>query len=339
MKNQIIFIILISFAFSLNTTAQNRIRVNNTPGVDADYSDLQEALTNAESGDVIYIEGTGIPYHDSYHVDKPYITLIGPGYFLALNDSTQAGKAPAMIDNLYIDATATGATIMGLRITETYVNAGSVEITRNHIYRVWVAQSNSATDLSLHSNYFTYRVHVDNNHPANASIYNNIFKASYTAIVNYGNASLNIYNNVFDVYYGGEILDVENANIYNNIIFNAYPNYYSFIDANPALNNSVANNVICQEELPQFPNNVWGVAIEDVIVYTTGGVEKKYKLPAGSPAIGAGENGVDCGIFGGDTPYVLSGIPPIPHIFESNIPSSGSSSEGLPVHIKAKTQN
>ncbi len=293
MKNHIILLILISFAFSLNSTAQNRIRVNNTPGVDADYSDSQEALTNAGSGDVIYIEGTGIPYEGDYHVDKPYITLIGPGYFLALNDSTQSNKAPAMIDNLYVDATATGATIMGLRITETYVNAGSVEITRNHMYRVRVAPDNSVTDLSLHSNYITYQVYVDNNHPMNASIYNNIFKTGIRAITNYENASLNIYNNVFDVNYGGEVLDVENANVYNNIIFNSYYNYFPFIDANPALNNSVSNNVICQQELTQFPDNVWDVAIGDVIVYTTGGVEKKYRLKAGSPAIGAGENGVD----------------------------------------------
>lgn len=342
MKNHIILLILISFAFSLNTTAQNRIRVNNIPGVDADYSDLQEALTNASSGDVIYIEGTGIPYEGDNHVDKPFITLIGPGYFLALNDSTQSNKAPAMIQNLYIDATATGATLMGLRVKEVYVNAGSVTVSRNHIYRVNIAPNNPVTDLTLHSNYITYNVYAYNNHTVNASIYNNIFITgvySASAILNSENASLNIYNNVFDVHYGGEVLDVENANIYNNIIFNTYPGYFSFIDANPALNNSVSNNVICQQELTQFPNNVWDVAIGDVIVYTTGGVEKKYRLKPGSPAIGAGENGVDCGIFGGDTPYVFSGIPPIPHIFESNIAASGSSSEGLPVHIKAKTQN
>lgn len=339
MKNHIIFIILISFAFSLNTTAQNRIRVNNIPGVDADYSDLGEALTNASSGDVIYIEGTGIPYGDSYHVDKPYITLIGPGYFLALNDSTQANKAPAMIQNLYIDATATGATVMGMRISELYVNAGSVTITRNHIYRVKIAPSNPVTDLTLHSNYITLTIYAYDDHTVSASIYNNIFKTGSRAIDCYANASFSIYNNVFDVYYGNAILDVQNANVYNNIIFNTWSVSPTFIDPNPTLNNSVYNNVICQQELSQFPNNVWDVAIGDVIVYTTGGVEKKYKLTQSSPAIGAGENGADCGIFGGETPYVFSGIPPIPHIFESDIPMSGSSSEGLPVHIKAKTQN
>ncbi|MFP4471241.1 MAG: hypothetical protein ACLFPE_11180 [Bacteroidales bacterium] len=338
MKKHIILIIIIGFVFSLGSEAQTRIRVNNTPGVDADYSDLQEAINNAGQGDVIYIESSGIPYTGNYHVDEPWLTLIGPGYLLSLNDSTQANKAPAIVEHLYVDATATGSTIMGLQIEEVIVNAGSVKVTRNHIYRVSIAESNSATDLSLFCNYITCMVNAGNSNTSSASIYNNIFKTGTKAIQGQNNASFSIYNNVFDVNYGGVLLDIENANIYNNIIFNTYPNYNSFIDANPALNNSVAYNVICQQELPEFPNNVWNVAIEDAIVYTTGGPEKKYILPAGSPAIGAGENGADCGIFGGNTPYVFSGLPPIPHIFEAEIPNSGSASEGLPIHIKAKTQ-
>lgn len=339
MKKYIIFIIFISFTFSLHTSAQTRIRVNNTPGVDADYSDLQEAITNAGEGDIIYIESSGIPYTGSYHVDEPYMTLIGPGYFLSMNDSTQANKSPVIIQNLYIDETAPGTTIMGLKIIgEVFVSAGSVKITRNHIYCVNISHSSSATNVSLYCNYITYMVTANNGRVSSASIYNNIFKCSSRAVTGYENASFNIYNNVFDAHYGGPVLDIQNSSIKNNIIFNTYYNYYPFIDANPALGNNVAYNVICQQELPQFPNNTWDMAIEDVIVYTTGGVEKKYILTKGSPAIGGGENGVDCGIFGTNTPYVFSGLPPMPHIFESNIPFSGSSSDGLPVHIKAKTQ-
>ncbi len=102
MKKHIAFLIIICLTASLATMGQTRIRVNNTPGVDADYSDLQEAITNAGEGDVIYIESSGIPYYGTYHVDEPYITLIGPGYFLNINDSTQANKAPALIQNLYL---------------------------------------------------------------------------------------------------------------------------------------------------------------------------------------------------------------------------------------------
>jgi hypothetical protein len=133
-------------------------------------------------------------------------------------------------------------------------------------------------------------------------------------------------------------VDVENSVIQNNIIYSSYSSYRRFIDPSPANNNSVAYNIVCQTELSEFPNNVWDAAIENVVLYSEGGPEGKYVLIDGSPAIGTGNSGNDCGIFGTNTPYVFSGLPPMPHIFESNIPFSGSSSDGLPVHIKAKTQ-
>ena len=44
----------------------------------------------------------------------------------------------------------------------------------------------------------------------------------------------------------------------------------------------------------------------------TGSTDGRYKLKAGSPAIGYGVGGVDCGIYGGPEPYVLSGMPTVP---------------------------
>ena len=69
----------------------------------------------------------------------------------------------------------------------------------------------------------------------------------------------------------------------------------------------------------------------------TSGIDYGLVLKTGSPAIGAGMNGVDCGIFGGNQPYVLSGIPPIPSIFEINYTAVGSSAVPIQVNLKAKT--
>ena len=44
------------------------------------------------------------------------------------------------------------------------------------------------------------------------------------------------------------------------------------------------------------------------------------QLAPNSPAIGAGFNGVDIGMFDGPEPYVLSGIPPFPWIYEFTVP-------------------
>jgi len=64
--------------------------------------------------------------------------------------------------------------------------------------------------------------------------------------------------------------------------------------------------------------------------------DERYKLKAGSPAIGAGVSGVDCGAFGGVTPYVLSGLPPFPRIYEATIPGTAYSDKGLSCTIKIK---
>jgi hypothetical protein len=131
---------------------------------------------------------------------------------------------------------------------------------------------------------------------------------------------------------------LHNSSIKNNIVFNTYGSYQRCIDPDPNHNNTIAFNVTNQEPDAGFPDNIWEAVPEEVI-QLTGGPETKFHLIEGSPAIGYGQYGVDCGAFGADAPYVLSGLPPIPHIFETNIPVSGTSNSGLPVNVKIKSQN
>ncbi|KAF0151706.1 MAG: hypothetical protein FD143_1658 [Ignavibacteria bacterium] len=42
-------------------------------------------------------------------------------------------------------------------------------------------------------------------------------------------------------------------------------------------------------------------------------------------------------LAGGDEPYILSGIPPIPTIYEAVVPSTVTNKDGLPIKIKART--
>ncbi len=67
--------------------------------------------------------------------------------------------------------------------------------------------------------------------------------------------------------------------------------------------------------------------------------DARNQLATNSPAKGVGENGTDCGAFGGDEPYVLSGIPLVPTIYELKVPQTVSQGGTLNVQIKAKTNN
>jgi len=76
-----------------------------------------------------------------------------------------------------------------------------------------------------------------------------------------------------------------------------------------------------------------------VFVGSTGqSTDGQWQLKEGSPAIGAGLSGEDCGMFGGNTPYHLSGLPNIPSIYKLSMPST-SNGNTLPVTISVKTNN
>jgi len=65
----------------------------------------------------------------------------------------------------------------------------------------------------------------------------------------------------------------------------------------------------------------------------------QWQLERGSPALETGINGEDVGMFGGSSPYMLSGIPSLPHIYFLSAPSVGSATDGLQVRLKVKSTN
>jgi hypothetical protein len=68
------------------------------------------------------------------------------------------------------------------------------------------------------------------------------------------------------------------------------------------------------------------------LIVDAGSDDAKYQLAAASPAIGGGVDisgtKPDCGAFGGNDPYVLSGIPNIPTIYSLSFPNGNSVPSG-----------
>jgi hypothetical protein len=71
----------------------------------------------------------------------------------------------------------------------------------------------------------------------------------------------------------------------------------------------------------------------------SGSNELQYTLSATSPAKGAGENGTDCGAFGGSEPYIIGGLPIGPVITDLQVPSTARQNETIQIKLKAKVQN
>ena len=106
----------------------------------------------------------------------------------------------------------------------------------------------------------------------------------------------------------------------------------------PALDAAVSYNMSISDHFGIASNNKANVSSAALFVGdATESSDGRWKLKAGSPAIGAGEGGVDCGAYGGPNPYILSGLPVGPTIYELNVSSYVTSSGNLPMTIKVKS--
>jgi len=327
MKKQL----LLSLIFTLLCgfiSGQHLIRVNNNPGADPDYATLQAANDAASNGDTIYVEGSPTDYEGADISKK--LVIIGPGYFLTDNDSTQAfGIATTFNSVINFNAGSAGSIITGCIIKskiELYVNDIS-------IIRCNVQSISGAADINnvlILQNYVgsIYNSYYD---VTNSVISNNIVSAGITFTSGSGN--LQIVNNVCAYNYSYSI-SVYNASIANNIITGST---YGVLENT---GNAINNNIFAVAGT-NANGNQYSVVMANVFVDFSGSLnysdDAKWKLKTGSPAIGAGVSGVDCGAFGGPTPYVLSGVPNLPHIYEATIPGTAYSNLGLACTIKIKS--
>lgn len=298
-------------------------RVNNT-GADADFTAPQAAHDAASAGDTLYIEASPNSYGD-LTISKE-IHIFGPGYFLSQNLELQANPNPASIYRLYINGTASESTIQGM--TFDYVANTTANPISNLIFRRnRVTQGIYFSNVPL-SNVFILNNFIEGSHGTyqgirtggsgtkSLTILNNIFKYVNTSSrLNLGsNTTAIIKNNVLELYY----VTSSGCTYINNI--------FVYDGGGPDMgSNTFINNVAVGTQVPTGNNNMQNVSMSTVFEgYPTQGSfsnDRRFELKSGSPAIGAGQGGVDCGAFDGDAPYLPSGIPAIPSIYSLTAPS------------------
>ena len=312
MKKQILFLATLAiFAFTANAT---KWRVNNNPIIDADFRTFNEAHDGASAGDTIYLEGSMVEY-GTYDTIYKQMTIIGPGYFLEENDSTQACIMSAKLQSFVIETTAAGTQIIGVEFEsgKLYIKASLVLISNCKTTNIYLEHTDDfISGVTIRQNYIQGSILDEGSYYAISSIHNNIVNQSIQLID--VNSSHNIYNNT--TLTGGYSISAHNSTIRSNLTYSISGN-----------NNLLENNITYQDG-----------NISDYII-NSGSTDGKYKLKEGSAAIGAGYNGVDCGAYGGSGTYRLSGITNIPHIFEAEVSNSGSNQTGLPVYLKVTSKN
>jgi len=314
-------------------------RVNNMPDINADFTTIIDAIDAASEGDIIYIEGTGLAYAgDAITLTKP-LTFYGSGYYLLENENTQANHYPVELGMSFdIDPGAEGSAFYGIKFQNYHVYVATHDITFERCYFY--------TEIRLHaseqavSNFMMKQCVLDgdlwmwtmNFNSSNITFLNNIIYQGLS--LNSDMANYIVKNNIFIGYYS--TLTAKNASIQNNIVDGGIP-----CDAGD--NNLVENNIIGTGEMPGTgTNNTGGIDFTEVFIDYPDGAntspDAMYELKPGSIAQGYGIGGIDCGIFDGDFPYVLSGLPPVPRFYEAHISSAGTS-DGLHITFKAQSQH
>jgi hypothetical protein len=320
--------ITLLFLLTVFCTSGKSLQISNVNPA-ADFQSLTLAHAQAHDGDTLYVEGTGIPYEGLTLTKK--LVLIGPGYFLSENTDTHFNKKPALIKtNIVFETGSSGSKIIGFDLKQhggdIIIKESNIAIKRNRLNNLkFYHKDINATykDVLVSQNYIEgnieeWRIGYD---PLNLK--GLIVSNNYINNVRLGpqdnNSAMsglfenNIVNDLFQCY---------NCIVRNNIHLksNTSGAYYVF---EKKRFNDVYNNIMVLgapvdiENYQLGTNNQFLINKSTIFVgLTSNSKDGQWQLRENSPGSEAGSDGTDCGMFGGATPYQLSGLPPLPVVYE-----------------------
>lgn len=308
MKTKIL--ILTCLLLAVNLQASTLWRVSSDKSLKPHYSNFQHAIDSCEVGDTIYVYPGN---YGSVEIKKK-LTILGVGYFIAENakDTLISFASTSHLDNITFSAGSDFSLMSGLEVGGNIncTTANNITISGNKYGGIGLTNSNY---LIIKKN---YGGGISGTNCLNTLISNNIL----------GDINLDIYSNAYIQYnHTQSRISVFNSNIINNI------NYYgSHYYPNMLSNCQVMNNISYEG----WDSNKGNIQIGNLNeVYPNGVTADNYKLQQNSIAKGKGTGSTDCGPFGGDDPYCLSGLNYIPSIAKLSMPVTITGSNGLPVKV------
>ena len=309
-----------------------------SPRPGANFTTLSGAVASSSvlAGDTILVSGAPASYA-GFTISKK-LTIIGPGYFLNENTGLQADTNSAKISS-QVTINAQGTTLMGLFLNELSINADNVTITRCRMrttsagsYPVYIYAKDSVIIrqcfITQAANYY-YNCITVTNFATQIFIQNNFIEylggqPSYGSIIINGTMSGDISNNV--IY--GNIFNGSGGFTFNNNILGSGT-------FSPTANITYNNNIGNSTQFGTANGNQQNVSMSAVFV-GSGTSDSKWQVMDAGPADNTGLDGTDCGMFGGASPYRLSGAPSIPLVYSINGSIDGSL---LNMNVKIKSNN
>ncbi|HKR05986.1 MAG TPA: hypothetical protein VJY62_15225 [Bacteroidia bacterium] len=314
------------------------------------------AWASVVDGDTLHIEGSQFIYGAGTITKR--LVIIGPGFYLGDNPKTSNDLYSAKITRINFQAGSGGSTAIGLNIVVNTNTADgyfqiaddSITIKRCRIERAIYFHITGGSGIQLVTilqNYFpdgfniTTALSVSNTGfvpPVDLIFNNNICKKTLLWYNSSGPwAITQCKNNIFD---GPDNLATPNlrfttTDFSNNILMPV--NAIVDITAAPS---AIAYNIGTQSTQFGTANN--NLVEPNITSLFAGGTSNDgyYQIQSGSQAYQNGSDGTDRGAFGGaivSSRYTLSGLAPVPVVYEATTTSVVSAITGLPVTIKART--
>lgn len=350
---------LVSVAFTalfltFTANAQTVRRVNKTPGLNdpAIYTTIQAAHDASVAGDIIYVEPTDVntgAYDNTVSsiTFNRRITLIGTGYDLQTTPNTSFDKRAVSTNGLTFENGSAGSVVMGMAITNIYIKDINCTVTRCNVSYVYMSQATTLLggvySFGNNPTITNCRINqaIGGGQATNAIISNNVGRFSISELTG---AVIN-YNTFFVPSFATVFTNIDGSTITNNI-FDARDRLvgYSVMDA--ASNGTTVSNNICTNVagLPVGGGNV--NSTNPNLVFITANpwtaspfIDNNIQLSVSSPAKTVGPGGTPIGAFGGNNPYVLSGVPNVPVITTFFNTGAGTTATPLNVTISVRSAN
>jgi hypothetical protein len=316
---------------------------------------LQTAINNAPVGSTLIVDG-GFNYGNIDIAKK--LTLIGPGYFLS--PGTQASTGAAVLGTVSFKTGSSNSVMMGFVTGSAYLGTDNLMFMRNYVginlrlgYDGVSNCPSNVSNLTAKQNFVVGEIYIGN--CVNFLIKSNIVNSGLDidCLINTAVKSGTIINNTFcatsanSAFFDYYSAISSNVNFKNNILIyggssgtgifssgsGVYATYNVFAGTSgnipvPTPNTTNKTVVDFNSLYVGYPNNP-----------NTLNPDARNQLSTSSPAKGTGEGGTDCGAFGGNEPYILSGLPSGPIVYELVVPTQVQTPSTLNIQVKARVQN
>lgn len=331
--NNLIITVVLILVNGIFCNAKILIVDNHTPTPAGAYSTIQLAHDAASAGDTLMLTPSEIEY-SGITITKT-IHIIGNVWDRPAPDLSFTKTSGFSLN-------AEGVSIQGIKINgDCFITKNSITLKRNWINGIIRVgyQTARLNGIIIIQNLITGNGGTITSDPIGV-------KSNSTCLITNNVVKTNIYGNAFVAEFPITIIlknnifisHVDRAAIYLAANGNSYSNHEvlnNIVISGSIFGTTISNNNLSNStQFPASNGNIQNIDMNAVFVNVVAG---DYHLKAGSPAIGAGENGTDCGIYGGELGFVDKGIPGQPYIYHLEVPSIVNKKDGLSVTVKAKS--